>query len=109
MQQLTAEQARWLAKSKWWKGKTAREIVTVQLYQDRLCTDWAVFHAAVEEVFGRPVWSHEFAYPDRLRAEFNGDCEAPSFSKIMDLLDPDKTVIVVAPGRSRKQDGGDDA
>lgn len=50
-----------LYNSKWWEGKTAKEIVDFQLYEDKLCVEFSVFHKSIEEILGRPVFTHEFA------------------------------------------------
>ena len=61
-----------LAESGWWKDLPADVIVAFQLYERRLCMDFGDFHKAVEESLGRPVWTHEFADVEGLRAEFEG-------------------------------------
>lgn len=68
--QITQEEAIQLVESGWWKTRTPIQIVEFQLFQDRLCMDFGDFHAAVEKVLGYPVWTHQFAYSDALRAEF---------------------------------------
>ena len=50
--------------------KTAEEIVAFQLYEERLCMPFPLFHKAVEEALGRPVYTHEFAGVENLRQEF---------------------------------------
>ena len=46
------------------------EIVEYQLYHDNLAVPFGRFHAAIEAVLGRSVWTHEFTNSDRLRKEF---------------------------------------
>lgn len=58
---MTREEAVKLADSKWYETKTAEEIVDFQLYEERLCMPFPLFHKAVEEALGRPVFTHEFA------------------------------------------------
>ena len=53
-----------------WKSWTDREIVEYQLYHDNLAVPFGRFHAAIEAVLGRSVWTHEFTNSDRLRKEF---------------------------------------
>lgn len=60
------------AESEWWKGCTPTEVVERQLYEPRLTMDFDDFQAAVTEVLGRPVFTHEFANPKRLQVEFEG-------------------------------------
>ena len=78
------------AESKFWEGMNAREIAGFQLFETRLCIPWEVFHEAVENTLGRPVFTHEFAYPESLQREFNKECKAPDIK--------DRSLIVVAVG-----------
>lgn len=82
-----------LAESKWWEGKTPREIVTFQLFTSELCMPFGKFHEAVEQALGRPVWTHEFAYPN-LPQEFLGGRPAPTMAEIIGLLPPDKVLLI---------------
>ena len=80
---------------------TAREIVEFQLYQELLCVPWNVFHKAIEEVLGRPVWTHEFARPDVLRAEFEGKKPKGTVWESVNMLVElagDKPIIAVTTG-----------
>ena len=67
---MTREEAVKLADSKWYETKTAEEIVDFQLYEERLCMPFPLFHKAVEEALGRPVFTHEFASVEKLQMEF---------------------------------------
>ena len=67
---MTKEEAIEKVATGWWKDATPREIVEFQLFEDRLCMPFAEFHQMVGKVLGRSVWTHEFARPDDLRAEF---------------------------------------
>jgi len=95
MEQLTQEQAIELADSAVWRDWSDEEVVAFQLYQKCLCMDWAHFHGAIERVLGRPVWTHEFARPELLRAEYEGKRGKPSFTEITELLPQGKEVIIV--------------
>lgn len=75
---MTKEEAITKAETKWWLGKSAREIVDFQLYEDRLCMDFSDFHKALETALGRPVWTHEFADRQGLQAEYEGKRPAES-------------------------------
>lgn len=95
---LTKEQAIALYDSGWWKGKSAREIVTLQLFEPLLCVPFNVFHSAVEECLRRPVFTHEFGLNwDGLKKEFLGEQPAPTFQQIIDLIPEAKRILVVAP------------
>lgn len=94
--QLTYEEALALVETRWWEGKEPYEIVLVQLFTDRLIMPFGDFHKAVEDALGRPVWTHEFAYADGLKAEFLGERKAPTFAEIVALLPADKVIVVEA-------------
>ena len=94
-QQLTREQAVELGKSGFWAELTAREIAEFQLFTEQLCMPFDVFHKAIEEALGRPVWTHEFASAGTLRAELRGDKGQPSLNEIIDLIPEDKRIIVM--------------
>lgn len=94
MKQVTQEQAISLHDGKFYEGLTAREKVEFQLFQDRLCMPFGVFHQATEEVLGRPIFTHEFAFRDSMIKEFLGEKSAPTFEEIMNLIPADKRIIV---------------
>jgi hypothetical protein len=96
-QTLTREQAKELGESGFWAELTPREIAEFQLFTEQLCMPFGVFHKAIEEVLGRPVWTHEFARADSLRAELRGDKGQPTLDEIIDLIPEDKRIIVVGP------------
>lgn len=97
MSNLTKAGAIRLAESGWWRSKTPREVVAFQLYEDRLCMDFGDFQQATEAALGRSVWTHEFARPDLLRAEFDGTMPKPDFEEIMARIPPwAQTVIIDA-------------
>jgi len=89
-----------LAESNWWENKTPEEIVAFQLYEGKLCMPFDKFHEAVEKALKRPVWTHEFARPEILRAEFEKKIPrrtvADSFNLLQELA-KDKQIIVVVP------------
>lgn len=89
------EKAIELAETKWWEGKSAREIARHQLFTAELCCPFGVFHKAVEESLGRPVFTHEFgANWEGLCREFLGEGDPPTLQEIIGMLG-DKTVVVV--------------
>ena len=90
---MTEKQTIALCESGWWRDKTPGEIVIFQLYEDRLCMDFGDFHAAVEKVLKRPVWTHEFADFESLQAEFEGDRGKPTLEEIMAPI-ADKAIFV---------------
>ena len=67
---MTKEEAIAKAESRWYEGKSPREIVDFQLYEDRLCMPLPLYQEAVETVLGRPVFTNEYKTPERLIAEY---------------------------------------
>lgn len=93
---MTKEQAIALARTNWWKGLPACDIVMVQLFEEKLCMDFSDFHKAVGDALGRPVWTHEFASSnvENLKKEFLGERSAPTMEEIINLIPADKRVII---------------
>lgn len=85
--------------AKFWEPMTHRERAEFQLWQPLLCMPFPVFHEAVEQALGRPVYTHEFGRNlDGLRAEFLGERTAPSLKEIIDLIPEEKRLLCVVPG-----------
>lgn len=94
--EITKGQALALVETKWWENKNPEEIVRFQLFTDKLCMPWSLFHKATEEALGRPVWTHEFglAYEDLCR-EFLGEKQPPTMEEIFDMVPKDKIIISI--------------
>jgi len=92
---MTKDQATKMAGTEWWKDMDAREIVAFQLYEPLLCMDFGDFHGAVEEALGRPVWTHEFANTDQIKAEFEGTADPLTLVQIMELIPEEKRIVIV--------------
>lgn len=94
--QLTEEQAVALAEDEEYENWTQYEIARFQLFQERLCMPFDVFHEALETVLGRPIFTHEFALNvDGLKRELLGLEDAPTITDILDLIPDDKKVIAI--------------
>lgn len=74
-----------------WQGMSERERFERQLHCAFLFMPFHAFHAAAEATLNRPVFTHEFAFADRLRAELNGAKPDPFGG----LIDSGKPVILV--------------
>ena len=94
MRQITKGQAVEIYESKEWKNWTDEEIVTFQLFQQYLAIPFTRFHQAMEKILGRPVWTHEFAFIENLRAEYRKERPAPSFADIINLIPKEKRILV---------------
>lgn len=92
--QLTKEEATKLYESNFWEGMEPFDIALFQMFQDRLCLPFDVFHKAVEEALGRPVWTHEFAGRDGLKEELLGLRPAPSMQEIINLIPEEKRILI---------------
>jgi hypothetical protein len=92
-----------IARSGWWMDRTPEDIVSFQLFTDRLCMPFDEFHKATEAVLGRPVYLHEFAWADELRKEFLKEKPAPTFEEICALIPEEKRVIVMPPDSTQQK------
>ena len=94
MKQLTKEQALAFYENKCYENMTERQIAEFQMEQDRLCIPFGVFHRAIEKVLGRPVFTHEFAFPEKLRKELYGEKEPPTFEEICALIPKENLKVI---------------
>ena len=77
--------------SQWWLGRTTREIAKFQLFTAELCLPFAIFHRALEETLGRPIWIHEFGLNlEALVQEFLDERDPPTLKEIFDLVPQSK-------------------
>ncbi len=92
-----SERAIAIAKTRWWEGKTPRQIAAVALFTEELCCDFHVLHEAVEKSLGRPVFTHEFGSGgfDRICEEFLGLRPAATMDEILALIPADKRIVIV--------------
>jgi hypothetical protein len=95
---MTKEQAIELYESNFWEDMTYAERAKFQMFEEKLCMPFGVFHEAVEKALGRPVFTHEFGINmDGLKKELLGEMDAPTLEDIIDMIPESKRVIVVAP------------
>jgi len=91
--QLTENEAIAVSESGIWKEWTNEQIVRLQLFQRKLCMPFDRFHEAIEDVLGRPVYTHEFAFGGNIEAEYLGTRSAPTMQEIIDLIPKEKLLI----------------
>ena len=103
MKQLTKEQAIAFGENKCYEDMSLYDRAYFQLEQELLCMPFDVFHEAVEALLGRPVWTHEFARPDLLLQEANGEKEAPTFDEIMSMVPKEKLCLVITPEEKEEE------
>lgn len=95
MSGLSEESAIKLGESGFWKDMTYRERAGFQMFEERLCMPFAVFHEAVEKSLGRPVFTHEFGLNwGGLQDELLGEADPPSLQDILALIPEEKRIVV---------------
>jgi len=95
---LTTEQAIAYHDSGAWKKLTAYQRASWQLGQDCLCMPFDVFHKAMKDALGRPVWTHEFGLNrEGLKAELENRAPRPTFDDVMNLIPTEKLIILEVP------------
>lgn len=96
MKQLTKEEAIQFAESRQWETMSLEQRALFQMEQDLLCMPFNIFHEAVQKTLNRPVFTHEFGLNrDGLLQELRGLVPAPSMWEVLDLLPPEKTLVVI--------------
>lgn len=95
VKQLTKEQAIAFAEAKMYELMDDNQKVSFQLFQERLCMPFDVFHEAITKVLGRPVYTHEFGLDyDSIVSEFLGEKQAPSMEEIINLIPSEKRIVI---------------
>ena len=85
-----------LAKSNWWKDKSAKDITFFQFFTAELCMPFSEFHEALEKTLGRPVFTHELGMNyDEIAKELLGHTKAPTLQEVLDLIPEHKQLVVV--------------
>jgi hypothetical protein len=97
MRQLTREEAIAFARQKGYANWTPEQIAAFQLEQELMCMNLSDYQEAMEKALGRPVWTHEFAKPELLKAELLKQIKTPSLEEIINKIPKEKLIVVVAP------------
>lgn len=92
--QLTKEQAIKMYESDVWQTWSSEQVVRFQLFQKRLCMPFSNFHRCIEEVFGRPVFTHEFGNRDEMIKEYLGEKDMPTIDEIINLIPAEKRIVI---------------
>lgn len=95
MKQITQQEAIALGKSNALMDLPPKDRAMFQLHQQFLAYDFGQFQLDMEELLGRPVWTHEFANAERLKAEAAGKIPALTLDQIMDMIPAEKRILVV--------------
>jgi hypothetical protein len=94
---MTFTQAIKLHDSGFWKAMSYRDRAMFQLFEDKLCMPWPVFHEAMCKALDRPVYTHEFGLNrEGLQKELLGELPAPSLEEILDLIPQEIRVALIS-------------
>lgn len=92
---MTKEEAIKLSETKFWEDMPTYDVAMFQLWEDKLCMPFSVFHEALEKALGRPVWTHELGLNvDGLKEELLGLRPKPSMDDIVNLIPADKRIVI---------------
>ena len=95
MEQLSKQKAIEFHDSKIWEDWTYEQIAKFQLWQDRPCVPFNVFHEALEKSLVRPVGTHELGSNyEEIKKEFLHGQPAPTMKEIMELIPKDKRILI---------------
>lgn len=84
-----------MSESKWWVGKSAREIAKTGMLIRELCLPFSELHKALETALGRPVYTHEFGLNfDGLIQELLGERDSPTMEEIIELIPEEKRILI---------------
>ena len=62
---------------------------------DELHWEFGHSHEVIEKIMGRPVWTHEMAFPEMLYKELENGKTGEAFSKSLSKIAETKPVIIV--------------
>lgn len=95
-EQLTKQQAIYLADSEAWRDMSERAIAEFQMIQEKLCMPFEVFHKALESTLGRPVFTHELGLNRvGIMAELFNGADPPSLADVLAMIPESKRLIVI--------------
>lgn len=93
---MTKGEALKLYESGFWKEMSYKSRAIFQIFEDRLCMPFDVFHEAVEKTIKRPVFTHEFAVNrEGIKAELLKGKKAPTLKEIIEMIPKDKKILIV--------------
>ena len=92
--QLSEQEAIKFYNSKVYDQWSLKKIARFQLFQDRMCVPFGLFHKAMEDLLGRPVYTHEFANVERIRQEYLTLAQSPTIEEIIEMIPEEKRIII---------------
>lgn len=101
---MKTEEAIALSETKFWESMSFYDRAKFQLFEDKLCMPFDVFHEAMEKALGRPVFTHEFGLNhEGLKRELLGEQKPPTIEEIINLIPEEKRIVVGLPGEPNDQ------
>lgn len=94
---MTEQEAIALAKTEFWKTMSQEDRAFFQLFEERLCMPFGVYHEALEKTLKRPVFTHELAHPENLQKEMLGERPRPTMDEIINLVPSEKRIVINLP------------
>jgi hypothetical protein len=92
---MTKKQAIALYDSKFYEAMTDREIAEFQMMEDRLCMPFDVFCKALQNILGRPVYTHEFGLNRQgLMDELFKGASPPTLEDLINMIPADKRILI---------------
>lgn len=93
---MTKVEAIALYESKFWEAMDFEQRAMFQLWEEKLCMPFGVFHEAISKALRRDVYTHEFASGnnDALKEELLGLRPAPTTEDIINLIPEEKRILV---------------
>ena len=93
---LTKEEAIRIYDTREYEEWNDREKVAAMLYGRLLCMPFEVFHAAIERVLKRPVYTHELGLNWKgIVKEFEGIGKKPTIGEIINLIPEEKKLLII--------------
>jgi len=95
MEQLSKEKAIEFYNNRIWEDWSYEEIAKFQLWQEKLCVPFSIFHKAVEKSLDRPVFTHELGLNlDSIKSEFLHERPEPTLEEIINLIPEEKRILL---------------
>jgi hypothetical protein len=93
---MTRDEAIALYESGFWKEMDFEQRATFQLWEEKLCMPFDVFHEAVTKALGRDVYTHEFSSSnvENLKQELLGLRPVPTMEDILNLIPEEKRILM---------------
>ena len=90
------EKAKAKYKEAWWESDDLKVLFLGQIQEKILLMDFSKFHKATEQALERPVWTHEFAEPEKLLGEYNKERPKATMVDVLDKIERyEKPIIVI--------------